>query len=655
MAITRPTTRPTTRATTRATTLGTADWQSPITTNLVIDVPGDLLDSQRMRDFSPAGDKHLVLTSGRGVVGDGVVGFGLVPSAGLTDVASFSVSFWLNPGTLAAGDTYLARWDTGAGKRVFAIRATGTSPSTIAILTSVDGAAELTWTSTAAHLVNGTLIHVVWTYSAGTAVLYINGVAVAGAGDTAAALFGTDIGLSILASLNSAAVANAASGTIRDVRFHSVVLTPAQAAAMFANPEYSPYNKTNGLEGKWRCASSLAASLTGQPVVDSSGHGRHGVWTGCAGAGSRVGGPQSALWSFSSRAWLNGSTQYVTLAAPFSPGTADFYVEFSLFGNVATGTSQRLLSCEDSDTDGLRIQLTGTGVLSAVVNGTTVTSGLTLANRTKYRIRFQRVGDLFNFVVDGVPGATTEIVAADIAVTAAARIGARSHTSAAFYANDLIYDIDLNGALIPGTGNQVADWQTGATVTGSPGNFLVPAQPGDVLDAFGDTPGRVRLAGALNLFGELEYGQLPVASPQAALTFVCWVRNTLTTVTQNVLNGQDGSNDGPMLRQASNSQRNFFVDAVGNAGGAGTAGVWEQWAGTWDGVNAVMYINGVQVDSDPATMTGTTALIRVGAFAYSLASALFRGQLAHPLVFSDAKTGPEILALFDFEKARYGL
>lgn len=333
MGVSLPTSRSVSRGTSRRAgdTSLTPGWQSPITNGLIIDIPGDLLDPQRMKDFSPVGTNHLTITSGRGVTGDGVTGFGLVPAVGgMLNITSFSASFWLTPGTIASSDAYVGRYDSGVSKRCWVINSSGTSAAALRVITSANGIAFSSWETTARPIQNGVLVHVAWTYNAGVSVVYINGVAAPGTGTIEPTLFSTDVGLTILGSLASGAVSGAASGTVRDVRFHSVVLTAEQVAAMYADPEYDPYDMTNGLEGKWRCSSSLAASLTGYPIIDSSGHNGHGVWTGCVGAGSRVGGPQTAKQHFSTRMFFSGASHYVTLASAFSPGTADFsfYTKF---------------------------------------------------------------------------------------------------------------------------------------------------------------------------------------------------------------------------------------------------------------------------------------------------------------------------------------
>ncbi len=286
-----------------------------------------------------------------------------------------------------------------------------------------------------------TWYHLVGVYNGTTnvATLYVNGIPqVAGSNVT--------LGLGVAGRLSwasqSTAGTNLMDGVIDETKIFDYGRTQAQVAY--------DYNRGAPL-GYWQlddCQTSTAR--------DASGNGYNGTLT-IGGSGTSVVGTCNT----SSSAWGNGSTGKVNSGLGLD-GTDDFVdvsdtsnirfdaatQDFSVFAWVkrgATGAEMDIVSKEDADNDGWRLEFTSSNTVRCSVNSIDVDSTQTITDTTTWHhvgCSVSRAGN-GQVYIDGKPsGSATAISSTAMATTAGLRFGARSYTVANYF-NGILDDVKL--------------------------------------------------------------------------------------------------------------------------------------------------------------------------------------------------------------------
>ncbi len=205
-------------------------------------------------------------------------------------------------------------------------------------------------------------------------------------------------------------------GYIDDIKVYNYERTPAQVAYDYnrgAPIGWWKFDEGNGTISNDSSENSYTGTLTGTPSwVDGK---------------------------FNTGISLNGSSQYSTVTDAanirFDSATQNFSV-FAWVKRAATGSEMDIVSKEDADNDGYRLEFTSGNIVRCSANSTDVDSTATITDTTTWHL----VGCSMNrsgtgqIYIDGYPsGTATSISAITMSTTANILIGARSYTTANYF------------------------------------------------------------------------------------------------------------------------------------------------------------------------------------------------------------------------------
>lgn len=215
-------------------------------------------------------------------------------------------------------------------------------------------------------------------------------------------------------------------GLMDEFKVYDYARSPAQVAY--------DYNR-GGPIGWWKFDEN-----TGTTSNDASGNSYTGTLTGT---------PTWASGKFNYGLTLNGSSQYSTVsdnaALRFDSSTQDFSV-FAWVKRGSTGSEMDILSKEDADNDGWRLEFTSGNTVRCSLNSTDITSTSTITDTSTWHL----VGCVVNrsgngqVYIDGKPdGTAVATTSITMATTAGLRIGALSYATIANYLNGTIDDVRI--------------------------------------------------------------------------------------------------------------------------------------------------------------------------------------------------------------------
>lgn len=252
-------------------------------------------------------------------------------------------------------------------------------------------------------------------------------------------------------------------GTIDDVKLFSSTLTQAQVA----------YEYNRGAPLAWYRLDECQGTTTN----DASGHSFTGTLTiGSSGTHTSPGtcdsGQSSHAWNtgtvgkFERSLAFDGTDDYVSVSDAahlrFDSGSQDFSL-FAWVKRNASGATHYIVSKEDADNDGYRLQFDSGNTVTCSIDAIDITSTTTITDTNWHHLGcvIDRDGD-GQVYIDGLPdGSPAAISSEAMATTTALRFGSRSY-SAASYLNGLLDDVRIyNYALSP---EQVKSVITGGAV-----------------------------------------------------------------------------------------------------------------------------------------------------------------------------------------------
>lgn len=302
-----------------------------------------------------------------------------------------------------------------------------------------------------------TWYHVVWVHSGGTLYGYVNGVlqGSTASGNTAGTASDFQIGKLDVDSFN---------GIIDNVRIFSYARSAAQIA----------YDYNRGLPlAHWKMD-----ECTGTTINDSAGNSFTGTLTiGATGGEDTVG-----TCTTSSTAWgsgvtgkrnysidLDGTDDYIQVSDTANLRFDDATSDFSLFAWVKRGANgeMNVVSKEDADNDGYRLQFTSGNVVRCSVDAVDVDSTLTITDTDWHLVgcTIDRDGNGQVYLDGKANGTATAISSEVMATTSNIRLGTRSYTSTNYLDGQLddvrIYNYTL-------TATQVKDLYNGGAVRFGP-------------------------------------------------------------------------------------------------------------------------------------------------------------------------------------------
>lgn len=137
------------------------------------------------------------------------------------------------------------------------------------------------------------------------------------------------------------------------------------------------------------------------------------------------------------------------------------------------------------------------------------------------------------------------------------------------------------------------------------------------------------------------------AAPTSALTLACWVFITANASPDaGIFGAWQGGLGGVMLYKPNNTTIVFLKESTSVASGAVTLSAWHFVAGTWDGSNSRIYIDGVLSGGPTANSTAPTAgatwCINTYPVAGNPATRILTGTTAECALWSRALSAGEI-------------
>lgn len=252
-------------------------------------------------------------------------------------------------------------------------------------------------------------------------------------------------------------------GSIDEIKLFSSALTPAQVA----------YEYNRGAPLAWyrmdECQGTVVNDASGHGFTGTLAIGGSGTYTSAGTCGS---GTSAHAWNagtvgkFERALGFDGTDDYVSVAdhatLRFDSGSQDFSL-FAWVKRAASGSAHYIISKEDADNDGYRLQFDSGNTLTCSVDTIDITSTRTITDTNWHHVGcvIDRDGN-GQIYIDGLPdGSPVAISSEAMATTTALRLGSRSY-SAANYFSGLIDDVRIyNYALSP---EQTKSVMTGGSV-----------------------------------------------------------------------------------------------------------------------------------------------------------------------------------------------
>jgi hypothetical protein len=608
----------------------------------------------RAQDLSPKGYNRAALFSGKALDFDGVNDLVTGSSAALPS-SDYTIAAWFNVDTLKAsglviwGDETASErrgmvlWDGGVGNwRLFSSTFASNIPSTTTIQAG-------RW-----------YFGVVTLTAAGAATIYINGKQDGTGTNTLAAYTGTQY------KIGDSGSSEFTDGKIAGVRVFNQVLTAAQVADLYLNPEkITPDGVATSALKLWLPMMEGA----GASAYDGSGNGNDGTINGAtwtAGVGSPV--AQTALVS-----WNKGVNILKYSRAQFTAGSVENWNEgggnpltpLSVTGiDGQTNAAATYLNDQNSDADfayyraapvvsGTQYKVTGwlklgtatnaVVVLNNSVDWNTITGGNFVATAAAGYDQWKEFSITFT-----APASTT----INIHVGYHLETGVAAQTLGSFY---------MDAFSLRRVSDGDAYIKTNATAQTSA--VLVPEGLTAGASIFGTDIITPRNAFALNLDGaswaqvgdnaSLDFGS-------GEFSFEAWANFGLNDNQQTIFQKGDagiGSARGINLFRTTANLVRVIITAdseVTIIGPSVTISTWNHVVITKDASNVKMYINGVynsQVGSPAGTINVDTPL-RIGTFNNAQ---YISGAIANPRIYNRALTAAEVLRNYNADKAKFGL
>ena len=596
----------------------------------------------RGNDQSPKGYNRAALYSGKALDFDGV-----------NDSVTISDNTAVDFGTSDFSIAFIMQSDTAGYGRLIDKRS-GTSGYTLSVGTSKELVLELNNGAgsagffTSSVYADGKLKHVVISADRdGNASFYINGVldetidisSKAGNLDSTSDLFiGADAPSGVGLYYN---------GLIAGVKMYSTALTAAQVADLYNNPEkVVPTGVDNTALKLWLPMMEGA----GTTAYDGSGNGNHGTISG----GTYVNGVGAPVSQSAVMDWNKGVNRIIN---------SENFIGTGWSSANATITSNAALAPNGTMTAD-RIQLAGSGAYVFQPNVPTPIGSVKLSGwfkgNTAQTIGFNNGNDVLNSI-----NITTEW---------------------AYY--ELIYN-KTSGA----TSAIQMDNYFGVTPTNQPkdfyawglqlreesaGDVYIPtfatAQPTPVLLPQGLTTGRditgvnlfenVRKQGALNLDGNswAEVHDNASLDITTAITLEAWVKcgDELDAIYNHIFVKQSGVSWAPpygvyTLRLRETSIQWWFNSYTSNKDYSVSLSGWNHLAVTKNGTSEILYLNGVQVDTNTgaSSIAASDYSLLIGSRTGHSAAEMVANQLAQPRIYNRALTAEEVLRNYNSGKNTY--
>jgi hypothetical protein len=150
------------------------------------------------------------------------------------------------------------------------------------------------------------------------------------------------------------------------------------------------------------------------------------------------------------------------------------------------------------------------------------------------------------------------------------------------------------------------------------------------------------------------FTNLPVGS--SAGTMCAWAKSSLASQTKYVISY--GSNPGAQgeWRGLLQLGTQFFFTGFGLEASGGTViqNVWHFWTGVYDGTNAILYADGVLLQSIARAWSTVTTGGTPNIGATPTSSSTWNGEISQCLIYNRALSAEEILQIYNATRGRFG-
>ncbi len=617
----------------------------------------------RAQDLSPKGYNRAALFSGKALDFDGVNDVITGSSAALPS-SDYTIAAWFNLDTLKASGILVWGDDSFNERRSMFIW-NGASGTNWYISSDMYGNNVLGTTPLQA---GRWYFAVVCRSASNVATIYLNGKLDRNASHPAAAAAYTNTDF----RLGDTRVNEFIDGKIAGVRVFNQVLTAAQVADLYLNPEkITPDGVATSALKLWLPMMEGA----GASAYDGSGNGNDGTINGAtwtAGVGAPV--AQTALVS-----WNKGTNRLLYSEA--LNDAAWTKANGTITANAATApngtTTADQITSTSTSLENYTRQAAGVGISA----GTTLTTMAYAKKGTHTFFRMRNLfvdngGDFGNAWFNLDTGAVATIQSGQTATMTAVGdgwylctlTGAIGTTNA-----PLLVDLGTattDGSNVPTTNGSTFVWgvsnyvgavgapyiKTNATAQTSA--VLVPEGLTAGASIFGTDIITPRNAFALNLDGAswAQVGDNASLDVTAAVTLEAWVYWDGTQISKGILGRYSNPDFSFLLYANSGTRVDAYFAQSGSTSYNSMAVGWRHIVGTFNGNIQIVYIDGVNVASavNPHTMSAGTKPIEIGRYDQN-AGLAYGNQLANPRIYNRALTAAEVLRNYNADKAKFGL